>query len=323
MSDYPFSNLDDFLECYKQLHNKTIYEVNNFCPNYIHYLLYDAFLNEDFEDFEIYDNLYNNKITTLYHYEIDTLEYINAIKTMCYLDTIGIKIDWDKFFEGKFEEFPIENFNNIKLFQDLIEDNNDIDIIEFISTYVSCIYNDKINYNISLENKYFDVIFLGMIKCFINNNSIFDMDKFFQPLEFNKYADLSSINNYYNFNMRLKGMIIDYITFDNNISIVNIKSDIVDDFIDNEQKFINEINIHLVKEVSKIVIDYSFIDVKDIVQLYGKKLGGWEYIKALKNDGKRNWNKVKPPMDLLIMMRRLKYNCYYLRKNYPNYYDEK
>jgi len=322
-----FNNLDEFMDAKYNIYMLNENQLIERFFDIYEYLKFNAHINNKYENEEFYHRKYQEQIKNLYGYDIYSLEYINTIKTMCFLKDLNIVINWEQFFIDNmdftsedyfFNNPPIYYFNIIKIIEDMNIDNNIYNINSFINitVYNEYMLNNDINAIYYVDyNKYYYDIFWGIIICLIDKGLIFDMDVFFTPIDFVNNNNDNDEFLTYEFDKILKALILDYILYDNTkLSLIKLR------FL--KSKYITNINIinsniklilenNLIDDLSNIVTQYNQLTIYDIIQLYVEKYGGWENILEVYLNT-NNFNDEK----YLLMFSTIKYYSNYLREKY-------
>jgi hypothetical protein len=345
--DYPFTdvnghpNKQKMLDVYKKMLlncDNTQYLISTY-PKLYRYLKYDASLHEQYENEEYYQNNYGQKIQNLYGYSMDTPEYTNTIKTMCYVEKLDLNIDWDEYFnfDHQIPENYIQNLYNLN-FSDIVpiywfnyirllslKSNSSDTLKKFINDYtytIEQIINDESDINITTHN--IDKIFIGIVRIYINNDTIVNFDDFLMVYN-------PDMIEFFYMCMRPRSMVIDYL-IDNPHIDVNIESkynNILDTrnntlieqyrIILNEHKTLDSI----VGIINQLVIPTKNEQLPELLQLYAEPYNGWSNIVStiytddiINNYILRDYN-----LKNIAILKMLKYCCRYLRTIYPNNND--
>lgn len=314
--------IEDFVERYVHEDPEHVLQADDF-DLYI-YLKFDAHKNIIYEKEKYYYDTYAEKIIKRYDYDINSKEFTNTIKTMCYLDTFDLNINWEEFFNNYgLDCKPIYYYNLIKKFQDIIVDDIVDDTINVISSLIKIIITSDFFYETPTKSlNFFYVVIIGFIRCLINKGFIVDIDNFFTAPKIigNDYSDL--IN--YGFIAKINGMILDYLLY-NNIKF-NIKS-----------KYTNELNMinintpkilenNLYKVISNIITDYNQASFYYIIDLYVEKYGGWQNIVAFRSELADYDNILKAiyndeNLNHILFFKIIKFYSNYLQEKYHNIND--
>jgi hypothetical protein len=305
MGDYPFNNnpvvaLNLFIGIFTNFdfgHEDFIIEY----PNLYKYLTYDAQSQSRCENIIEYQESYESYF--------GNTEQNNSLKTMCYIDSLDLNMEWYIYFlEGNSTEnlrgielfftrnFPIYMFNYIKLLN--FHQNQ---LMEFIDYYAGAFRSLQF----IKTTRYINKIFLGVVRSNIDTGGIINLDTIFT----------TTMDRVY---IKYRSMVIDYL-IDNQHIDVNIESrynDLLDVFNttlqDQYRGLLDNTSLYSVSSIiSQLAIPTRNQRLRGLLNLYAENYGGWGSISAVIN----NTNLLNP---YIIFLGTFKYYCKYLRNTFPN-----
>lgn len=257
MSNLPFDSWDEFSTSFIDLFAEKAGMIHRLSIDYLDYLRYNAFndvkINSE-EKFCSDINSYLNKIGL----------FNEKQKLSCPLNYWHNNAYWNNvIYLDRINEIFL--FNNIKLVDDLINIKK-FDVQQGYDNFIKNSIKEYGGYSYSYQND--DLIFKGIIRVFILNGAVIDLDTFFSY----------EIDKDYKVDMMI--ILLDAISANNDIlNIYNIKSEYLKD-IDKLKNIINNNNTNV---ISDIIISYLSI-IDELINRHGGK----EYLREKSNNYNKN-----------------------------------